>query len=288
MDHEHQFTLSDGSRLSYHLWRCPAPKHLLVLVHGMASNHSRWSEFLEQTALKNSWDILRINLRGHQPFFQREKLGYDTWCQDILAIIRHEGYEKCVLAGHSLGAKIVAHFAAMFPKQTEGLVLIDPVFNKATSSKMRFLYHIRGLLWLAVYGILALNRLGLYRRNIKHRDLRELDIKTRAELIGSGKLEEMVNQYSSPWPDIKHFPFVNYIQEFLLTLYPVSINAIKDIPTLSILATSPTFSDLELTKTELANLNQGSILQLDAFHWPLTEKPVETREAIEAWCSKNF
>lgn len=286
MDTEHQITISGRSRLSYHLWRTGKPRRLLVLIHGMASNHTRWSEFLEYTEMKSSWDILRVNLRGHQPIFHREKLGYDRWCEDIVAIMKHEGYEKCVLAGHSLGAKIAAHFASMFPERTNGLILIDPVFKKAISAEMRALYHLRFFVWLLIYFLLLLNRIGLRRRDIAHRDLRELDEKTRTELIGSGKLKEMVSQYSSPWPDIAHFPFVNYMQEFLLTLYPVNVQTIRNIPTLSILAASPTFGNLDTTKNILSALSNGTIVQLEAFHWPLTEKPVETREAIEKWCNE--
>ena len=32
---------------------------LLILVHGAASNASRWEEFVEKTRLRDNWDILR-------------------------------------------------------------------------------------------------------------------------------------------------------------------------------------------------------------------------------------
>jgi alpha-beta hydrolase superfamily lysophospholipase len=53
----------DGAALGYRLWRGgTAPRRLIVLLHGVASNMTRWSEFVEFTTLKRGWDILRLDL----------------------------------------------------------------------------------------------------------------------------------------------------------------------------------------------------------------------------------
>ena len=70
----------------------------------MASNMTRWSEFIEQTALKENWDILCPDLRGHGRSFARAGLDMESWCQDLMALLDAEGCDRAVLIGHSLGA----------------------------------------------------------------------------------------------------------------------------------------------------------------------------------------
>ena len=57
-------TVPDGATLAYRVKRGEAPRQVIVLIHGMASNMTRWSEFSEKTTLKKSWDLLRLDLRG--------------------------------------------------------------------------------------------------------------------------------------------------------------------------------------------------------------------------------
>jgi pimeloyl-ACP methyl ester carboxylesterase len=58
-------TVPDGAALAYRVERGEAPRQVIVLIHGMASNMTRWSEFSEKTTLKRSWDLLRLDLRGN-------------------------------------------------------------------------------------------------------------------------------------------------------------------------------------------------------------------------------
>jgi pimeloyl-ACP methyl ester carboxylesterase len=55
---------------------------------------------------------------------------------------------------------------------------------------------------------------------------------------------------------------------------------------LALLSRGLTFSDLATTRDLLSRLAHAELVEIDAFHWPLTEKPVEVRRAIEAWCQR--
>ena len=80
---------ADGFVLRYRVLRSgTAPRRLIVLLHGMASNMTRWSEFVEHTALKKNWDILRLDLRGHGESFARGRLGIDVWSRDLQKRLR--------------------------------------------------------------------------------------------------------------------------------------------------------------------------------------------------------
>ena len=45
---------ADGVTLAYRLWRPGPPRRLIVLLHGLASNLTRWTEFVQATRLRES------------------------------------------------------------------------------------------------------------------------------------------------------------------------------------------------------------------------------------------
>lgn len=277
----------DGAVLGYRLWRGGgAPRRLIVLLHGVASNMTRWSEFVEFTTLKQGWDILRLDLRGHGESFRRGTLDADRWCEDLRNILDAEKCGQALLVGHSLGAQVAVQFAARFPARVRGLVLIDPVFHQALRGGMRTASRLKPLIRLLIGSIRLLNALGLRRRRIPNRDLRQLDEATRAKLLNLGKQEEMVALYSSPWEDLKFFPTASFLQELLEMVRPLPQLASLPTPILALLSTGITYTDPAVTRRILSGHPDMTIVTIDAYHWPLTEKPQAVREAIERWCER--
>jgi pimeloyl-ACP methyl ester carboxylesterase len=78
MDVARTFVTSDGVTLAYRLWRPGRPRRTLVLIHGLASNHTRWSEFVNTTRLRESWDLLRPDLRGFGGSVARTPVGLEA------------------------------------------------------------------------------------------------------------------------------------------------------------------------------------------------------------------
>ena len=278
---------ADGVTLGYRLWsQATTPKQSIVLLHGMASNMTRWSEFIEHTALKEDWDILVPDLRGHGRSFVRGRLDMDQWCRDLLALLDTEGSDRVLLVGHSLGAQIAVHFAACHPARVRGLVLIDPVFHEALRGTLRTANLARPVIKALVSVILLLNRLGLRRRHIPGRDLRKLDEETRAKLLTAGKQQEMVELYSSPWEDLKFFPAASFLQELLEMIRPLPPLEHIQTPILVLLSTGITYTDPQTTRALLAQNPRTQTAAIDAYHWPLTENPQQVRTAIEQWCAR--
>lgn len=281
--------ISPALALHYRVHRARADtKGTLVLLHGLASNLTRWSEFVEHTSLKQHFNIVRIDMRGHGDSFTRGRLGLREWSDDLLAILDHEKIPKAVVIGHSLGAQVAMRFAGEHPARVAGLVLIDPVFRSALQPRGRLLARISPLAWPVVWLIRGLNRLGLRRRHIPLRDLRKLDEDTREKLLATGKQAEMVAKYTSPWLDLRFFPTANYLAEYLELLRPVTDPARIAAPVTVMLSSGITFTDLGHIRALIRRFPDGEIVDLPSYHWPLTEKPREVRAAIENWVSRKF
>ena len=275
--------MPDGVAVHYGLTRATKPRGAIVLIHGMASNRTRWSEFVEHTTLKKDWDILRLDLRGHGDSMIHGRIGMAIWCEDLAHLLNAAGYQRTVLVGHSLGAHLALRFAARYPAGVAGLVLIDPVFPQALRPKKRWQAWMWPLLALAAAVVRFANALGLRRREIPRRDLRALDEKVRAELLASGDAEEFVRRYSSGWADMKFFPVASYIQEMREMLRPLPDPASIAAPILVLLSRGVTYTDPAATEKLLDAAPNTKRVALDAYHWPLTETPDQVRETIERW-----
>ena len=288
MDEACHLPLPDGVTLSYRRWRAPGgnPEHrTLVLLHGLASNHTRWAEFAEQTVLKPSWNILRPDLRGHGESLTRDPVGIETWCEDLLRLLDAEDAPRAVIAGHSLGAQVGYLFASRYPERVAGLVLIDPLFRPALRGWLHFVRLGAPLLSAVIAVIRLLNRLGLRRRHFPLRDLRALDETTRAALSASGNLQEIVHRYTAPWEDLRYFPLAHYLQELVEVTRPLPPPASVRAPALVLLSNGVTFTDTATMRAWASGFPSARTQTIEAYHWPLTERPVEVRLAIEEFCA---
>jgi pimeloyl-ACP methyl ester carboxylesterase len=275
---------ADGAAVAYRINRVETPRRLLVLIHGLASNMTRWSEFVERTTLKDSWDILRLDLRGQGRSIWRGRIRMEDWCADLVNILQKEGYSHAVVAGHCLGAHIAIWFAARYPERAASLILIEPLLQRAVTGQQRKHQLFAPLFPPLVEIIRIMNRLGLYRRRFPLLDLRELDQKTRAAMSASGTTAPLLRRYASPWYDLRYIPSTNYLQGLLELNRPLLFLAEIKMPALALLSTGKTFADPEITRRLLSDLPRCSIKLLDSQHWIPTERPDEMRHAIEQWC----
>jgi pimeloyl-ACP methyl ester carboxylesterase len=279
---------ADGTRIAYRLTaaRERAPGRAVVLLHGLASNMTRWSEFVEQTTLAARWDVIRLDLRGHGDSPTQRGIGLERWSEDLLALLDAEGHAQTVLVGHSLGAQVALHCAGRYPARVAGLALIDPVFRAALHDRSRWLVRLSPLVQGAALLVRALNALGVRRKHVVPYDLRKLDEEARVALLSKETTEEFVRRYSSPIDDIKHFRAAHYLQELVELFRPLPDPATIGAPVLLLLSRGATFTDTARTQAIAARFPRLETATIDAYHWPLTERPVEIRTAIEQWCER--
>jgi pimeloyl-ACP methyl ester carboxylesterase len=287
MEHVRTITRDDGATVAYRVTpaRERAPGRAVVLLHGLASNLTRWSEFVEHTALADRWDLLRVDLRGHGDSPTTGAVGLELWCDDLAAMLDAEGHPRAVLVGHSLGAQVALHFAVRHVARAAGLALIDPVFREALRGKWRLLAAAGPALQAAAAVVRAANAVGLRRRQLPRLDLRALDEMARRAL-GSRQAEaEFIRRYSSTCADLRTFRTAHYLQELVEMFRPVPLESIAACA-LVLLSAGGTFADPDAMLRCLQRLPRAEIRRIDCHHWPLTERPAEVRQAIEDWCAR--
>jgi pimeloyl-ACP methyl ester carboxylesterase len=257
-----------------------------VLLHGVASNMTRWSEFVSTTRLRSAWDLLRLDLRGHGRSIHRGRIGMSEWCDDLAVILAAEGYRQAVVAGHCLGAAIAVHFAARHPASARGLVLIEPTFRAVLAGRMRQVGRFRPLFVPAAWLVRAMNAAGIHRRRLDTLDLERLDRETRAAIAAGGAAAALLGQYASPWLDLRTTPSAVYLQSLIAMTGPLPDLARVTAPVLALLSSASAFGDPEATAALLGQLPRCEILRLEARHWIPTEQPEAMRRAIEGWCDR--
>ena len=255
-----------------------------MLLHGLASNHTRWSEFVEQTSLAVSHKLLTPDLRGHGAGANVNDRGdLNQWINDLVDLLNKTGHKRAVIVGHSLGAQVAMHFAAKYPDRTTSLFLIDPVLRTALLPKNQWILTASPLFLVAAATIRFANRLGIYRRHIAPLDLRELDRAARIALQSTENTEAFIKQYSSTRADLKHIHSAQYLQDVVELVRPPPDFARLIGPVRVLLSTGATFASESATRRDFSALAHVSFATIECHHWPVTERPDEVRLAIENW-----
>ena len=273
----------EGAWISYWINRVTGANKTLVMLHGVASNHTRWSEFVEYTELKSEWNLLRLDLRGHGDSMYRGRINRHRWVADLHAIIEKEELPSVVLLGHSLGAEIALDFTAAYPDKVAGLILIDPVFHQNLHGVLGWVRRIQLLLWIPIGFLWLAQGMGLKRRHYPARDLYALDEKTRASLRAIPDLK-IADLYMNPLADLSYIPLENYLQDLLAVVQPLPLLEIIYQPGLVLMSGGSSLSDRRRNELEIRRMHNVTIKIVDCDHWPLTERPDVVRDVIDNWC----
>jgi pimeloyl-ACP methyl ester carboxylesterase len=232
--------------------------------------------------------VIFPDMRGNGASMTRGRQGMSLWCADLADVLDAEGASSAVVVGHSLGAQIAAQFERHYPETVAGLALIDPVFQRALKGRQRLVRRYRWVLQGLALLIRALNAIGVHRRHVHDRDLRELDAETREAIAGSESFEEIARRYGALGPILRHMPTANYIRQGLATVSPLPDPADIGVPVLVLISGGTTLADLDVNRTEAARFPNSEIVMLEANHWPLTEAPDAVRRALEDWVTRTF
>jgi pimeloyl-ACP methyl ester carboxylesterase len=282
------FNAADGARIVYSVSAPDSPQGALIMLHGVGSNHTRWSEFSTDTTLREGWTLLRPDLRGHGAAIFRGRIGKGQWCSDLVALLDAEGFSKAVIAGHCLGANLALAFSARHPQRTAGLILIEPMPPEAFAGTMRLVLALRPVIRLAVQGVLALNALGAYRRALASLDLQQLDREMRTALARGAQGKAQLAKYASPLSDLRSTATGAYLHSLLAVTDKLPRPEQITVPVLALLSEHSTLTDPALTQNFLGKIPDCEVALLGARHWIPTEQPEAMRVSIESWIGRRF
>jgi pimeloyl-ACP methyl ester carboxylesterase len=101
----------------------------VVLIHGITGDLSIWFLCEAMGVLARSFRVTAYDLRGHG-YSDVPRDGYTSADQagDLLALMNALEIDRATLVGHSFGAVIATHAAALYPNRIDSIVLSDPSF----------------------------------------------------------------------------------------------------------------------------------------------------------------
>ena len=110
--------------VTLHVYRVGrADRPTLVLAHGLGDSGRCW--WRVAAALEDDADLVMVDARHHGRS-SSPNTPASSLTEDLATVVDALGLEHPSFMGHSLGARTVAHFAAMHPGHAARLVLIDP------------------------------------------------------------------------------------------------------------------------------------------------------------------
>ena len=118
-----RFVSVDGFRMRYQVKGEGTP---LILIHGFASSIVTWHRNIDDLARAHR--VYAIDLKGWGLSDKPGDGDYSLLAQahHLRSFMSALGIERAVLAGHSMGGTVCAHFAIEYPDAVLGIVLIDP------------------------------------------------------------------------------------------------------------------------------------------------------------------
>lgn len=277
---QHEFIANDSARIVYWRRQVSPARGVLVFLHGVASNHTRWNEFLKRSSLTQTWDTLRLDLRGHGQSQLRGHVSQERWCDDVRELLDTCGYSQAIVVGHSMGANLAAYFAQRYPQRVAAMILIDPVHPQLLHLPLPVSIS-RMLLAVMAGAVLALNAIGLRRGALPPLDLEQLDQRAR-RLLAQGRSDEMERLYSSVREDLKTMPLAGFLQDIVQVLRPLP-RLKTGTPVLLLLSVNGDPKAVELSRAYGKSMAQCHVVEIRCNHWILTAAPDEARAAIERW-----
>jgi pimeloyl-ACP methyl ester carboxylesterase len=131
----HTFTLSDGHRVGLAVSGRGVP---LVVVHGFTAEGFLYAQTLNRLVSKG-FKVVAIDMAGHggTQGLPTSGLHLGDYAELMARCIEELGIRAAVMAGHSMGGRVVAQLAAMYPERVVATMLIDAIVGDTWDRMVR-------------------------------------------------------------------------------------------------------------------------------------------------------
>jgi pimeloyl-ACP methyl ester carboxylesterase len=99
-----------------------------VFQHGLGGDSEAVVELLDPPS---GFNFVAMDFRGHgrtEPLGDVEKIGFDSFADDLTALFAYLGIPSAIIGGNSMGAGVALNFALRYPAKVLGLVLLRPAW----------------------------------------------------------------------------------------------------------------------------------------------------------------
>lgn len=122
----HHHAENDGVRLHYVTLGEKQDRPLVVMLHGFPDFWFTWRNQMPELARTHY--VAAVDLRGYNKSDQPR--GVDQYSmkilmRDVVAVIKHAGYDKAVIVGNDWGGAISWNLAAYYPQHVEKLIICN-------------------------------------------------------------------------------------------------------------------------------------------------------------------
>jgi pimeloyl-ACP methyl ester carboxylesterase len=108
----------------------------IVLLHGLTSTR-RYIVMGSRLLERSGYRVIAYDARGHgrsSPAPKRSAYGYERLARDLEAVLDALQIPRAALAGASMGAHTILHFALQHPARVAALGVITPAFDPAATA----------------------------------------------------------------------------------------------------------------------------------------------------------
>lgn len=96
----------------------------LIILHGLFGQSDNWNTLAKNFAAQG-FRVFAVDQRNHGLSPHSDEWNYDLMAADLMEFIHDHDLSHCVLLGHSMGAKTVMFFEALYPGVADKIILAD-------------------------------------------------------------------------------------------------------------------------------------------------------------------
>ncbi len=249
---------------------------VVVLLHGFPQTWLTWKKVIP--ALSKSHKVIALDMRGAGDSFTPQD-GFDkkTMASDVKKLLDYLNIEKATVIGHDIGGMVAYAFAHEYPKQTNGIGIIDvplpgiePLWSMIMSNPMS--WHFRFQAAEDIPEMLVYGKEDVY---INH----FIDgFAGNKKAISTEERKTYIEKFKKPGVARSHFDYYRAMEQDIVDNKKYAKTILK-IPVLALSAGQP--YELQLMKSLATNV-QGGVIE-NSGHWIPEEQPELLIKAIKSF-----
>ena len=106
-----------------------------VFQHGLGGDAAQTFAFFPEP---HPFHLLTLECRAHgttEPLGPEEDLSFNTFADDVIAVMDHAGIDRAIVGGISMGAGVSLNIALRYPERLRALILSRPAWEDAPLPK---------------------------------------------------------------------------------------------------------------------------------------------------------